>query len=82
MELHNQLEVAKKVKKVIESSENLEQLNAARQYLNLFFERFSQPANLRSSFRTVKADPSTIKLYNNLFSIWEKKVAELPENLD
>ena len=77
MELHSQLEVAKKVKKVIESSENLEQLNAARQYLNLFFERFSQPTDLRSSFRTVKADPSTIKLYNNLFNIWEKKVAEI-----
>jgi len=77
MNLHEQFHVAIKVKRVIESSETLEQLNAARQYLNLFFERFSQPTYLRSSFRTVKADPSTIKLYNNLFSIWEKKVAEI-----
>lgn len=77
MNLHEQLHVAIKVKRVIESCETLEQLNAARQYLNLFFERFSQPTYLRSSFRTVKADPSTIKLYNNLFNIWENKVAEI-----
>ncbi len=80
MDLHQQLHVAIKVKRVIDSCETLDQLNAARQYLNLFFQKFSEPYNLKSSFRTVKADQSTIKLYNNLFNIWEKKVAELPEN--
>ena len=82
MDLHQQLHVAIKVKRVIDSCETLDQLNAARQYLNLFFQKFSEPYNFKSSFRTVKADQSTIKLYNNLFNIWEKKVAELPENLD
>lgn len=82
MDLHQQLHAAIKVKRVIDSCETLDQLNAARQYLNLFFEKFSQPAKTKSSFRTVKADQSTIKLYNNLFNIWEKKVAELPENLN
>ena len=82
MDLHEQLHAAIKVKRVIDSCKDLEQLNAARQYLNLFFQRFSDPANLTSSFKTVKADQSTVKLYNNLFNIWEQKVAELPENLN
>jgi hypothetical protein len=77
MDLHEQLHAAIKVKRVIDSCKDLEQLNAARQYLNLFFQRFSYPANFRSSFRTVKADQSTVKLYNNLFNIWEQKVAEI-----
>ena len=77
MDLHQQLHVAIKVKRVIDSCETLDQLNAARQYLNLFFQKFSEPYNLKASFRTVKADQSTIKLYNNLFNIWEKRVAEV-----
>ncbi len=81
MDLHEQLHAAIKVKRVIDSCKDLEQLNAARQYLNLFFQRYSQPAITRSSFRTVKADQSTIKLYNNLFNIWEQKVAQLADYL-
>jgi hypothetical protein len=77
MDLHEQLHAAIKVKRVIDSCKTLDQLNNARQFLNLFFQRFSQPGNLRSSFRTVKADQSTVKLYNNLFNIWEQKVAEI-----
>lgn len=77
MELHNQLEVAKKVKKVIESCENMDQLNSAREYLNLFFKQFSSPLISKTFDGIVEADQSTVKLYNNLFSIWEKKVAQI-----
>lgn len=75
MELHDQLEVAKKVKRVIESCENMDQLNSAREYLNLFFKQFSTPLTSKTITNIVEADQSTVKLYNNLFSIWEKKVA-------
>lgn len=83
MELHNQLEVAKKVKRVIESCENLDQLNSAREYMNLFFKQFSSPLTPKTFTNIVEADQSTVKLYNNLFSVWENKVGQIcdPETL-
>jgi len=79
MELKEQFYIAKRVKKVIESCTNYEQMNNARNYLNLFFQRFSTPSKLSKGVTTFEADQSTVKLYNNLFNIWEKKIVELNE---
>lgn len=76
MNLHTQLEVAKKVKKVIQSCESKEQLDAARGYLNLFFKHYTLPVESQYSLKVVEADQSTVKLYNNLYKIWEDKSKE------
>lgn len=73
MNLHTQLEIAKKVKKVIESCESKEQLDVARNYLNLFFKKYTIPAKGKYRLKVVEADHSTVKLYNNLFKLWEDK---------
>lgn len=78
MELKEQFYVAKKAKRVIESCTSIEQLKGAKTYLNLFFSTFTEPTNSSFLFvNTVKADQSTIKLYNNLMEIWVKKNNEL-----
>lgn len=73
MELKEQFFIAKRVKKVIESCDTIEQLEVAKNYLNLFFRLFSEPYKMDSRFETVTADQSTIKLYNNLLDVWEDK---------
>jgi hypothetical protein len=81
MELHQQFYVARKAKKVIESCTSTEQLEGARKYINLFFSTFTTPAYSPFSFTgTVKADQSTVKLYNNLMQIWIEKNNELIVN--
>jgi hypothetical protein len=78
MELKDQFYVAKKAKKVIESCNSIDQLNSAKNYVNLFFNSFTTPDTSIFSFNgTVKADQSTVKLYNNLMEIWVKKNNEL-----
>lgn len=69
MELKEQFFIAKRVKKVIESCDTVEQLDAAKNYLNLFFRLFSEPYKKDLMY----ADMSTIKLYNNLLDIWEER---------
>lgn len=74
MKLADQFYIAKKVKRVIESCTTIEQLEAAKKYLDLFFNMFTSPDTSIFSFNgTVKADQSTVKLYNNLMQIWVKK---------
>lgn len=74
MELKEQFYVAKRVKKVIESCNTVDQLEGARNYLNLFFRKFSTPSVNSYGMEVVEADHSTIKLYNNLWTIWEEKM--------
>lgn len=73
MELKEQFFIAKRVKKVIESCDTVEQLEGARNYLNLFFKSFSVPSGNLFNSEVVEADQSTVKLYNNLWDIWKEK---------
>ena len=73
MELKEQFFVARRVKRVIESCDNIEQLEGARNYLNLFFKTFSKPSGTLLGALTMEADQSTVKLYNNLWDIWKEK---------
>lgn len=73
MELKEQFFVARRVKRVIESCDTIEQLEGARNYLELFFKAFSKPTGTFLDSFTVQADQSTVKLYNNLWIIWKEK---------
>lgn len=73
MELKEQFFVARRVKRVIESCDTIEQLEGARNYLELFFKAFSKPTGTFLDSFTVQADQSTVKLYNNLWVIWKEK---------
>lgn len=72
MRLHEQFPIAKKVKRVIESCETYDQLEASKIYMELFFKMFSTPVK-NSSY--IEADQSTIKIYSNLLEIWNKRRA-------
>ncbi len=72
-----QLKVAKKAKKIVESCMNEKQLGNAKNYVNLFFERFAFP-KMETKIGTVyEADQSTVKLYNNLIDLIEEKEKSL-----
>lgn len=68
-----QLKIAKKAKKIVESCTNEKQLGNARNYVNLFFERFAFPKKETKIGTVYEADQSTVKLYNNLIEIIEQK---------
>jgi len=71
------LTVAKKAKKVINSCINLHQLGHAKEYINLFFVKYSTPIKHKTVGIIYEADASTVKLYNNLISTLEKKEKQL-----
>lgn len=82
LDIKIQLEVAKKAKRIIESCVNEIQLDNARNYVNLFFERFAFPVKDTELGTVYEADHSTVKLYNNLINILEKKEKKFTKQLD
>lgn len=77
-----QLQAAKKGKKIIESCITEKQLGYARNYVNLFFERFAFPKQDTKLGMVYEADQSTVKLYNNLITLVEKKEKKFHKQLD
>lgn len=75
------LSIAKKAKKVIQSCVNEKQLGYAKNYVNLFFERNSTPYKETKLGIVYEADASTVKLYNNLIDLLEKKQKQLNKQL-
>lgn len=75
------LSIAKKAKKVIQSCVNEKQLGYAKNYVNLFFERNSIPYKETKLGMIYEADASTVKLYNNLIDLIEKKEKQFNKQL-
>ena len=73
MDIQRQFEIARKVKKVIESCNTQIQLEGARTYLNLFFQRYTKPSGKFLGKQTIEAEQTTVELYNDLHSLWSEK---------
>lgn len=79
--MNSVLSTAKKAKKVIQSCIDEVQLEGARNYVNLFFERNAIPYKDTKLGTVYEADASTVKLYNNLVTLLEKKEKKFSKQL-
>ena len=70
----------RKALKVIDSCENVDHIDAARNYVNNFFKTYSDPASGKfGPFSLVEASDSVILMYDRLFLKLEDKERKLGE---